>query len=30
MFADNGLPEMPESAGNPAANAYYCTAIRQP
>jgi hypothetical protein len=30
LFADNGLPEIPQTAGNPAAGAYYCTAIRQP
>ncbi|GBG38983.1 class I SAM-dependent methyltransferase [Mycobacterium montefiorense] len=30
LFADNGLAEMPSVAGDPAADAYYCTAIRQP
>jgi methyltransferase (TIGR00027 family) len=29
LFADHGLPEVPPTAGNPAAGAYYCTAIRQ-
>ena len=29
LFADNGLPEIPPTAGNPAAGAYYCTATRQ-
>jgi methyltransferase (TIGR00027 family) len=30
LFADHGLPEVPSIAGNPASDAYYCTAIRQP
>jgi methyltransferase (TIGR00027 family) len=30
LFTDNGLPEIPSTAGNPASGAYYCTAIRQP
>ncbi|WAC93992.1 class I SAM-dependent methyltransferase [Mycobacterium sp. Aquia_213] len=29
LFAADGLPEVPSTAGNPAADAYYCTAIRQ-
>ncbi|MCV7413242.1 SAM-dependent methyltransferase [Mycobacterium florentinum] len=30
LFASNGLPEVPSTAGNPASDAYYCTAIKQP
>jgi O-methyltransferase involved in polyketide biosynthesis len=29
LFADNGLAEIPPTAGNPATGAYYCTAVRQ-
>jgi methyltransferase (TIGR00027 family) len=30
LFAANGLAEVPAVAGNPASDAYYCTAIKQP